>query len=242
MNNRIIKTNKRLPKSFSRVWGARDMAEKIWGELKVADSFLYLFRRFGTPCADTNDEYKISYEYKFWYMGLFFFVSGTTPEFVYLDCYMPKKYFILQRGRYRKDVRQIFDRAAKDGVLTYPWASYNDVMDSLTKKQQLLAQKMFEEEFVNVLGEENNRFVGSITETSSKEDKKKAYELHEQLWKHLAEKFWKWAGEDKTIKATFGRPDLHYLPEVEKIVKDFCKEMLKTEPIRDCDINIRGWQ
>ena len=136
-------------------------------------------------------------------------MCGTTPEFVYLDCYMPNKYFLLQRARYRKEVRELFDRAAKDGILLYPWASPEDVMPSLTKQQQKKAMKMFLEELVN----------------------------------HLGEKFWKWAGDDKTIYRMFkGEPDLHYLPEVEKIVKDFCRQMLKTMPIRDCDINIQGWK
>ena len=98
MNNKIVKTKKRCPKTFKRAFGVREIAQGIWGELKVSDSFLYLYRRFGTPCYDTNDEYKIAYEYNFWYKGLYFVVHGSTPEFVYLDCYFPNKYFVLQRS------------------------------------------------------------------------------------------------------------------------------------------------
>ncbi len=62
MNNKIIKTKKHCPKTFKRAFGVREIAQGIWGELKVSDSFLYLYRRFGTPSYDTNDEYKIAYE------------------------------------------------------------------------------------------------------------------------------------------------------------------------------------
>lgn len=242
--NKIIKTKtSKYASKWHRAWGTREAAQKMWGDLKVADSFLYLYRKFGVPCADTNDEYKISYEYNFWYKGLYFILCGTTPEFVYLDCYMPNKYFLLQRARYRKEVRELFDRAAKNGILLYPWAGPEDVMPSLTKQQQKKAMKMFLEELVNHLGEENSKFMEGITEESPEEDKKKSFELHQKLWKYLAEKFWKWAGDDKTIYRMFkGEPDLYYLPEVEKIVKDFCRQMLKTMPIRDCDINIQGWK
>lgn len=243
MNKIVIKTKKAPPKTYYYAWGCRKIAEKRWGNLKVADSFLYLYRRFGTPCADTNDEYKISYEYNFLYKGLYFIVCATTPEYVYLDCYMPKKYFVLQRNRYRKDVRLIFERAAKDSILTYPWASYNDVMDSLTKKQQEHAMKMFTNELVTVIGEENNKFMEGVTDDSPEEDKKKVYDLYVQLWKHLADKFWKWARNDESIETLFnGDLDLRYLPEVKIIIEQFCKEMLKTKSIRDCDINIKGWQ
>lgn len=242
--NKIIKTKtSKYSSKWHRAWGAREIAQKMWGDLKVADSFLYLYRKFGAPCADTNDEYKISYEYSFWYKGLYFILCGTTPEFVYLDCYMPNKYFHLQRARYRKEVRELFDRATKEDILVYPWASPDDVIPSLTKRQQKVAMKIFLEELESSLGEENSKFIRGVTEESSEEDKEKSFELHQILWIYLAEKFWKWAGNDETIYRMFkGEPDLHYLPEVEKIVKDFCRQMLKTMPIRDCDINIQGWK
>jgi len=243
MNNKIIKTKKRIPKTFTRVWGAQEIAEKMWGQLKVADSFLFLYRSFGSPCADTNDEYKISYEYTFRYRGFYFVLCSTTPDFVYMDCFVPQKYFRIERNRYREDVRKIFDRAANDGILTYPWASNTDVMKSLTKQQQKQAMKMFLEEMIIFLGEENSKFMEGITQECPEEDKKRCLELHKKLWEYLADKFWKWAENDDTAKALFrNEPDLHYLPEVEKIIKQFCKQMLKTKPIRDCDINIQGCQ
>lgn len=243
MADNVQKIKSYRQKAFHKAWGAREIAEGVLGDLKVADSFLYLYQRFGKPNLDSNDEYKISYEYKLKYQELVFTICATTPELVYVDCFMPGKFFRLQRNRYRKEVRKIFDRAAKDGILTYPWSCNSDVMPSLTKKQQEQAMKMFMEELNGCLGEENKKFLDKVSGGSSEEDKKKAYTLHEKLWKHLFEKFRKWAGDDKTIHATFwSQPDLRYLPEVEKIVRGFCNELLQTLPIRDCDINIKGWQ
>lgn len=244
MKTEIIKTKAvKNEKNWHPAYAARDIAKKIWGDLKVADSFLYLYRRFGCPTFDTNDEYKISYDYRFIYKGLYFCVTGTTPDFVYLDCYYPSKYFLLQRNRYRKDVRAIFEAAAKEGILVYPWAAYEDIMPSLTKQQQKKFRTMFMDELTGYLGEDNSKFMGSINKESSKEDKDKSITLHEKLWEYLADKFWKWVGDNESVKGMFkGNPDFRYLPEVEKIVTEFCNEMLQTKPIRDCDINIQGWK
>lgn len=162
MNNKIIKTKARCPKSFCQTWGVREIAQKIWGDLKVADSFLYLYRRFGAACLDTNDEYKISYEYAFWYKGLYFTICASTPDFVYLDCYYPKKYFLLQRSRYRKKVRSIFDRAVADGVLCWPWAcGYSQIDNSLTKAQLKVYNAKFDEEARTFFNEEDYNWLSA---------------------------------------------------------------------------------
>ena len=245
MNNKIIKTKKRCPKTFKRAFGVREIAQGIWGELKVSDSFLYLYRRFGTPCYDTNDEYKIAYEYNFWYKGLYFVVNGSTPEFVYLDCYFPNKYFVLQRSRYRKDVRDIFDKALKEGILCWPWATgFSQIADSLTKTQLKAYNAKFDKEAYLYFSEEDYNWLDSKQQKKlDGEDAERCMNLMDGFYKHLHGKFKKWTENDNTIKTLFwSDPDLHYLPEVEQIVKDFCNEILEVEPIRDCNINIRGWQ
>ena len=245
MNDKIIKTKAHCPKTFSRAFSGREIAEKIWGSLKVADSFLYLYRRFGTPCFDTRDEYKIAYEYNFWYKGLYFIVAGSTPEFVYLDCYYPNKYFVLQRGRYRKDVRSVFEKTLKDNVLCWPWAcGFLQISDSLTKAQLKAYNAKFDEEAHGFFSEEDYNWLDSRQhEKLEGEDAVRCINLMEGLYGHLQGKFKKWAGNDKLIKGMFWTdPDLHYLPEVEKIIKSFCKELLKTELIRNSNINIQGWK
>ena len=248
MNNKIIKTRARCPKTFEMAFGVHEIAKEIWGELKVADSFLYLYRRFGTPCLDTNDEYKIAYEYWFWYKDLYFELHGHTPEFVYLDAYFPKKYLHLQVKRYRADVRAEFERAYKDGVLCYPWNSgYSQISDSLTKLQHKRYSEKFDLEARGFFNETDYKWLCDYCDKKEEdlleEEEKRAMELMEPFYAHLFTKFKTWAGEDKAIRHLFWtQPDLRYLPEVEQIIKDFCKEMLEYEPIRDCDINIKGWR
>lgn len=245
MNNKINKTKARCPKSFCKTWGVRGIAQKIWGDLKVADSFLYLYRRFGTPCLDTNDEYKISYEYAFWYKGLYFTICGSTPDFVYLNCYYPKKYFLLQRSRYRKEVRSIFEKAAADNVLCWPWAcGWSQIDNSLTKAQLKVYDAKFDEEVRIYFSEEDYNWLNARQHIElSGEEAEKCMVLMNDLYKHLQGNFKEWAGNDKAIKDLFWTdPDLRFLPEVETIVREFCKKMLECEPIRDCNINIRGWQ
>lgn len=248
MNDKIIKTKARCPKSFEKAFSVREIAEGIWGSLKVADSFLYLYRRFGTPCLDTNDEYKISYEYNFWYKGLYFVLHAHTPEFVYLDAYFPKKYLRLQIQRYHADVRMVFERAYKNGVLCYPWnCGFSQIGTSLTKQQHKRYSDIFDKEAMVFFSKEDYKWLCDYCDKKedelTKEENKKASDLMEPFYTSLFTKFKAWAGDDKEIRQLFWtHPDLRYLPEVEKIVKEFCKELLKTEPIRDCDINIQGWK
>ena len=248
MKEKIIKTKKHCPKTFERAFGAREIAKEIWGELKVSDSFLYLYRRFGTPCLYTNDEYKIAYEYNFWYKGLYFMLHGHTPEFVYLDAYFPKKYLRLQIQRYHADVRPVFERAYKDGVLCYPWnCGFSQIGTSLTKEQHKRYSDMFDKEAMAFFSKEDYKWLCDYCDRKEEdvtpEENKKASDLMEPFYSSLFTKFKAWAGDDKEIRHLFWtHPDLRYLPEVEKIVKEFCKELLKYEPIRDCDINIRGWK
>lgn len=245
MNNKIVKTKKRCPKTFVSAFGVREIAQSVWGDLKVADSFLYLYRKFGVPCYNTNDEYKISYEYTFLYKGLYFVICGTTPNFVYLNCSMPKKYFKLQRSRYRKDVRSVFEKALKDNVLCWPWAcGFSQISDSLTKNQLKAYNSKFDEEAQGYFSEEDYNWLSSIKkEVLSGKDAERCRGLMDGFYRQIQGKFKKWAGNNKAIKTLFwSHPDLRYLPEVEQIVKDFCNEMLKVEPIRDCDINIQGWK
>lgn len=239
-----IKGNRKV-RNFHRAFGARDIAQKIWGELKVSDSFLYLYRRFGSPTFDTNDEYKISYDYRFFYKGLYFSICGTTPDFVYLDCFFPRKYSELQRNRYRKDVREVFEKALKNNILCWPWAcGYSQIADSLTKNQLKAYNAKFDKEAHLYFSEEDYNWLDSKQqEKLDGEDAERCMNLMDGFYKHLQKIFKKWAGNNKKIKNLFwAHPDLRYLPEVEKIIKNFCKEMLKPMAIRDCNINIKGWR
>lgn len=244
---KIIKTKKRIPKSFQYAWGCREIAEKIWGDLKIADSFLYLYRRFGTPCADTGDEYKISYEYQFWYKGLFFVIGATTPEFVLLDCFFPKKYHHLQKERYDREVRSVFEAAYKDDVLCYPWSSgFFGIDQVLTKGQKKRYAQKFDRETRDFFDKETYDWLAMVSKNHdviSDEGMDRFLVLMNGFRKHLQNKFKRWAEGNSAINTLFySVPDLRDLPEIKEIIEEFCRRMLETEPVRDCNINIRGWQ
>ena len=129
--------------------------------------------------------------------------------------------------------------------LCWPWATgFSQIADSLTKTQLKAYNAKFDEEARGFFREEDYNWLNSKQqEKLDGEDAERCMNLMDGFYKHLHGKFKKWTGNDNTIKTLFwSDPDLHYLPEVEQIVKDFCNEMLEVEPIRDCNINIRGWQ
>lgn len=244
----IVKTSRILDeKNWAPAMGVRDIAKEKLGDLKISESFLYLYLRFGAPTYDTKDEYKISYDYLLKYKGLVFSICGTTPEFVYLDCYIPRKYYLLNEKRFNNDVRHVFEKAYKEDVLCYPWAcSFSQIRDCLSEKQQRRYDERLLAEVENMLSEKEreylNSFDGKKKAEVSIEDQYRISNMLQPVWQRLSDNFREWAREDDGIKSLFyTRPGLRYLPEVKEILEEFCNELLKPVHVRDCDINIQGW-
>lgn len=241
----IIKLKKHFPKNYSMIHGSRELAEKILGKLKVADSFLYLYQRFGKPNRDNNDEYKISYEYFLKYGEMIFNICATTPEYVYVDCYVPKswrKYLISERYNWR--CKEIFTKAFVEKVLFFPY-SMHPTTNMLNKRQLTRWNLLFDEEARLYFDKETYKIVDEFDwENTTKEEKNKMWKNYlTPFFEHLQKKFMKWAEKDPAIYELFYSSDeLRFIPEKAEIVREFCEELLKTIPIRDCDINIRGWQ
>lgn len=243
----IVKIKYILPKNYQRVWGAREVAEKILGELKVADSFLYMYLRFGKPTRDTHDEYKISYEYVLRYGKLVFDVFATTPDMVYVDCFMPESWAKKVQGKYNAFCREVFEKAYKEDILFFPYVM-PPTTEWLSKEQNDRWNTLLDKEAREYYSEDAYRRVDDFDWTEATEGEKT--ELMEKylypLWEHLQKKFKEWAVKEGAVNDTFYGParhrDLRFLPEIEEEIKAFCNELLTTVPVRDCDINIRGWQ
>lgn len=226
-------------KGFTEAWGARKIAEQVLGRLTVADSFHYLYHRFGKPTSGTEDEYKISYEYVLRYKGCLFLICGTTPEFVYIDCYMPKRYQRIQYRRYVDEVRKIFTQALESDVLLYPY--YHFKTDVLTKYQQKKWDVLFDKKAREYFDAETYAMLDNLDWPSlSDERRKELYDKYMKSFeKHLLDKFWEWGNNG--MEEVFGVPSLHFLPEIEQIVGEFCELLLAPYLIRDCSIDIQGW-
>lgn len=245
--NKIIKTKAtKLVKDYVQVFGTREIAKEVWGSLKVADSFLYLYRRFGKPTYDTNDEYKIAFDYRFLYRGLYFSIFGTTPEHVYLDCFIPKKYERLLTQRIEANMIDTIDRAAKDGILMYPNRFF--FSDDVPPGRRDAWNFMLDNEAKGYYDAETYERLDNATNnwaSTPEEERNECERIMEPFWKHLYDKYRAWADNDPKEKALLEsyrkRREICYIPEVEEIIRDFCQQMLEPMPIRDCDIDIRGW-
>ena len=237
----IIKTKPRNPKSIQAIEGAREIAKEIFGDLKVADSFLYLYRRFGKPSYDTKDEYKISYSYLFRYKGLYFDIFGTTPDDVYVDCFIPNKLAREGWKRFRAKEKPIVEKALAEGVLYFPTCYYDatGLEKNLHKKWSELDDRKFEEMFgKEVLQKLNEK---PFSELAKDVQLEYAQKYIRPFCKKMSDHFYEWA---KTNAPELYQRNilLQNLPEVRETIISFCKKMLETETIRDCEINIKGWQ
>lgn len=245
VQNNIFKTKAFNAKSYQTITGVREIAEQVWGELKVSDSFLYLYRRFGKPSFDTRDEYKISYEYRFKYNGLFFSICGTTPNYVFLDCFIPNR--LAEKGwkRFKEKESPIIEKALAEGVLYFPTPYYHP--SNLEKKHSERWCELHDKRFEEMFGKEMLQKLEEKPFSELTEDRQREYTMKYYLpfYKEMAKTFFEWT---KTAAPGFHEEIynrnilLNNLPEVKETVVAFCKEMLRTEPVRDCNINIKGWQ
>ena len=129
----------------------------------------------------------------------------------------------------------------REGVLYFPTFYYEatDLEKKLHEKWSELFDRKFEEMFgKKVLQKLEEKPFSELPKDIQDEYVRKYYfPFRNEMFKQFVQ----WA---KTNAQELLQRDvlLQNLPEVRETIISFCKQMLKTEPIRDCEINIKGWQ
>lgn len=112
----------------------RQLVGEQLGELDTATSFMYLYRRFGEPTFNSNDEYKILYDYRFKFEDLLITINASYREFVYFSLHILEKRFTEWSKNRTKFWKQLYKKYENEIFMPYSMLPYGGT-DGLTKAQ-----------------------------------------------------------------------------------------------------------
>lgn len=243
MKDPIIKLSRK--KTFSEsaeipVSSFREIGQNILGKLDTANSFMYLFRRFGTPTFTNADEYKILYEYRLKYKEIMVGIHASYHEFVYFNAWMPKEYETKRVEEYKAHALKIATESIKKGVCYMPYVmtQVNILSEELVGEQN----KLFDAEARNYFSPEDYDFLANFKCADYDLEAYRPYHQKIEPFRlMLCEKFRATLSEEDLQMYNNGWHINHY-PDIKQQVEEFFTELLQGFYVRDVAINIRGYE
>lgn len=218
----------------------REMGEQILGELDTANSFMYLFRRFGAPLYTNEDEYKILYEYRFRYQDLVVCIHASYHQHVYFGVLVPISYrkdFFNKRVAFQRKLAK--ETLKKDQIPFFGWSILDGSIKELLTETEL--KKLWD--LVDAKGKEFfSAEVYKIFNEHTGEISKELFDKWEPFDELLKKEFFDSLSEDqkKTLHAWW--PELETVPELKAQFTGFFEELKRGFYVRDVAINIRGYE
>lgn len=218
----------------------REIGENLLGKLDTAISFMYLFRRFGTPTFTNSDEYKILYEYRLKYKEIIVGIHASYYEHVYFNAWMPKKYETERVEEFRKHALCIATESVKNGICYMPYAAPNS--NILTEDLTVEHNKIYDTEACNYFSPEDYEFLDNFQcDDGDLQAYEPYYNKMQPFQRMLCEKFRATLSEEDLQMYSNGWHINHY-PNIKQQVEEFFAELLQGLYIRDVAINIRGYE
>lgn len=243
MKDPIIKLSRK--KTFSElaeipVSSFREIGQTILDKLDTANSFMYLFRRFGTPTFTNSDEYKILYEYRLKYKEIMVAIHASYYEHVYFNAWMPKKYETERVEEYKAHAIQIATESVKKGICYMPYTSTS--VDIFPEELVAEHNKIFDAEARKHFSPEDYDFLDNFQcADNDLEGFQPYYQKMEPFRRMLCEKFRATLSEEDLQMYNNGWYINHY-PDIKQQVEEFFTELLQGLYVRDVAINIRGYE
>ena len=218
----------------------RKMVEEKLGKLNTPESFMYLFRRFGAPTYDNDDEYKILYDYRLQYEDLSICVHASYHEFVYFDLFVPKHYF----KEFFKVRELFFKRLLKESLNRHVAYSAFDVVfnrpKGITKRQNEKNWLLIDAAAQKYFCKQDYDYVNSLWGKNT--DEQKFYKMLMEFSRHLCDEFRKTLSKKDLKELRHHWPLLTDVPEVRKKALAAIQEFKKGAYVRDVPINILGYE
>lgn len=243
MKDPIIKLSRK--KTFSElaeipVSSFREIGSTILGKLDTATSFMYLFRRFGTPTFTNSDEYKILYEYRLKYKKIMVAIHASYYEHVYFNAWMPKEYETKRVEEYRSHALQLATESIKNGICYMPYTMTNS--NILTEDLIAEHNKIFDAEARKYFSLEDYDFLDNFhCDDNDLEGYQPFHKKIAPFMQMLCEKFRATLSEEDLQMYNNGWHINHY-PDIKQQVEEFFTELLQGLHVRDVAINIRGYE
>lgn len=233
---------KKLKGNFSDVLvnDFRKLVKEKLGILSTPESFMYMYRRFGVPTYDNKDEYKILYDYNIQHGDIGISVHASYHEFVYFDLFVPKHYFV----EFYKNRIKLMKRLIKESLKRDMFFSAYEIIFNkpkyITNKQHEKNWKLIDAEAQLYFSKEDYAYIDSLWGKENNE--KKFFDLLWEFSKHLCSKYRESLNNKDREELRHWQPLLTDLPEIRKKALLIINEFKKGVYVRDCPINIKGYE
>lgn len=238
----MIEKVKKFPRNLNDILTNpfRDLVKEKLGVLNTPESFMYLFRRFGTPNYSNNDEYKILYDYILKYEDVYISIHASYHEHVYCDLFFPKHYLKDFMKARKELLKRLYIESLKHDVPYSPYQAVFQKPQELTKKQNDHNWNLINTEAHKYFSEEDYAYVDE--HWGKKDLPAKVEQMIYDFSRHVHTVFVN--SLSKVDKKAF----LHYwptmsdVPEIRKKALKFIQELKKGAYVRDVPINIKGYE
>lgn len=240
MKNEIVKYKwKRVDKyAGAPINSIRELGKSILGKQDTATSFMYLFRRFGTPEQTNSDEYKILYLYEFRYKDMLFSIHASYHEHVYFNALIPKHYEAERIKQYRKITYELAKDCFTKGVIYMPYTTpyFENFPESFKGKMN----KLYDDKAKEYFSEEDYQFLCDYKFSDELFANTPYYDKIEPFNEYLCKTFRASINENQLN--LFKEDTISNYPDLEIQCKEFFNELLRGYYVRDVAINIRGYE
>lgn len=227
------KYNARLTENF------RELISKEIGTLDTATSFMYLYRRFGTPTYNNTDDYKILYDYRFEHEDLRITVHASYNEFVYFSLMVPQKRFQPWVDDRKLFLRKLYKKNPNIPFMPFaslPFGGTAGFAPEENKKNWEVIETAAKEYF------SKNDFADIISSLGSHDNASKAFEMLRPFEKKMRDDFHSNLTAEEREKLNKPFPEINDIAALEVQCMLIIAELLKGCYVRDVAINIRGYE
>lgn len=226
----------------------RDYIEKKLGELDTALSFMYLFRRFGTPAETNKNDYKILYSYKLRFNDINYSIHASYNEFVYFSLRIPNKYCKEIIKEYLKEESEFIANVLYNNIPYVPDLYGFTEECGMNQIQYTKNLKLISNLLAKYLSEEENKLLVDACNDGyyySNYDKSEIKPLYEKANQYLHNKFVDFLGKREYNKFKKKMGEYRYLsfyPELKKQIDALIRDLKKGVWVRDVAFNIKGYE
>jgi hypothetical protein len=227
------KSNSILTEDFRKL-----VKEKL-GELDTATSFMYLFRRFGVPSFDNKDEYKILYDYRFKYDDIIITIHASYHEFVYFSLHVASFYFSDWNKKRVDFIHRLINENQSSGIAFMPYSDFFSAICEITPMQSKERWKIIDQEAQSYFTKEDYEYIDK--QFSSKNPESKMFDMLFPFETYLCKKYRDSLSSSDVKELNHFIPTLSDVPELRIKCLSFIRELKKGAYVRDCAINIKGY-
>ncbi len=220
--------------------GLRELVKEQIGQLDTATSFMYLYRRFGEPTFNSDDEYKILYDYRFKHEDILVTIHASYHEFVYFSLHVPQKRFNEWSRKRNVFWKELYKKYKDTPFMPYSMLPWGGKTQGLTKAQHKKNWKLLDKASETFFSKEEGIFIEE--QLKSKEPDHKAYEMLRPFESKLCKDFRAKLTKEELDEVNGFVPNIDGIKGLKEQCMYIVNEVKKGVYLRDVTINILGYE